>query len=240
MNRHSHRGFTIIEVMLFLAVGGALTAGIMVSVGAGIAGQRYKDSAATFESDLQQQFESATSVVNNRVGTIDGCDGAIGRSNCIMLGTLTTVERDGDIDRYVVYGQEVSTTGSGGYQDEYQLLRDYEPRVNLASRRSSSMEWGTGIANPSESSGPLDLAILIVRSPQSGVTYAFSRDSLDTSRLSEMVESSGRTQRIICVAPAGLIMPEKQAVIIGENASSANSVETLTNKLLAEKDMPQC
>ena len=41
-------GFTIIEVMLFLAVSGVLAAGILATVGGTIGAQRYRDAVDSF------------------------------------------------------------------------------------------------------------------------------------------------------------------------------------------------
>ena len=46
-------GFTIIEMMLFLAVSGAMAAGIMVGVGATVNAQRYRDATHSLVSFFQ-------------------------------------------------------------------------------------------------------------------------------------------------------------------------------------------
>ena len=47
------KGFTIIEVMLFLAVTGALAVAILVGSGVAIGQQRYKDSVNSLQSFIQ-------------------------------------------------------------------------------------------------------------------------------------------------------------------------------------------
>jgi len=62
-------GFTVIEVMLFLAVTGLLAVGILVGSGVAIGQQRYRDSVNTLKSYIQQQYSEVTSVINNRAIT---------------------------------------------------------------------------------------------------------------------------------------------------------------------------
>jgi type II secretory pathway pseudopilin PulG len=65
---HSDRGFTVIEVMLFLAVTGALAVGILVGAGVSIGQQRYRDSVNSLKSTIQDRYNQTTNVVNSRGG----------------------------------------------------------------------------------------------------------------------------------------------------------------------------
>ena len=65
MKRYNSSGFTLIEVILFLAVSGAVIIGAFV-VGNNINEQRYKDSVMTFESSLQNLYSDATNISNVR------------------------------------------------------------------------------------------------------------------------------------------------------------------------------
>ncbi|MDR0979682.1 MAG: prepilin-type N-terminal cleavage/methylation domain-containing protein [Candidatus Nomurabacteria bacterium] len=49
-------GFTIIEVMMFLAITGLLLMGMLVGTGANLARERYNDGVATVEEFIAQQF----------------------------------------------------------------------------------------------------------------------------------------------------------------------------------------
>src|SRR4029450_12347478 len=98
MGTKTQSGFTLIEVMLFLAVTGLLAMGILAGSGAAINQQRYRDSVNSLKSDIQQQYSEVTSVINSRGanwecnanGVISDTGGpageARGRSDCVMLG----------------------------------------------------------------------------------------------------------------------------------------------------------
>ena len=58
-------GFTIIEVMLFLAVSGVLAAGILATVGGTIGAQRYRDAVDSFADFIQGQYDKAVNVQND-------------------------------------------------------------------------------------------------------------------------------------------------------------------------------
>lgn len=55
---HSRKalGFTIVEVLMFLAITGLLLTGMLVGTGANLARERYNDGVATVEEFLAQQF----------------------------------------------------------------------------------------------------------------------------------------------------------------------------------------
>lgn len=58
-------GFTIIEVMLFLGVSGALAAGILVTVGGTIGAQRYRSAVDSLTSFIQGEYSKTTNVQND-------------------------------------------------------------------------------------------------------------------------------------------------------------------------------
>ena len=63
--KRASRGFTIIEVMLFLAVTGVLAAGILASVGSTLGLQRYRDAVDGFSSYIQGQYGQTINVRND-------------------------------------------------------------------------------------------------------------------------------------------------------------------------------
>lgn len=98
------RGFTILELVLVLAVTAALLVGLLAGTGTVIARQRYNDSVSSFRDFLQRQYSLVADVQNNstefncrRTGTIQagfqisggGDDtGGRGRSDCLVYGRL--------------------------------------------------------------------------------------------------------------------------------------------------------
>jgi type II secretory pathway pseudopilin PulG len=63
-DRARRTGFTIIEVMLFLAISGFLLVGILAGTGTGIARQRYNDSVQNVARILREQYSA---VINTQI-----------------------------------------------------------------------------------------------------------------------------------------------------------------------------
>lgn len=228
-----YKGFTIIEIMLFLAISSALTIAVMIGMGANISSQRYKDAVATLQSDVQQQFEDAVSVANFRsTSTPSDCDDSPrGASNCVVLGRFMTIgggSAGGAIEQYSVYGREPNTTGDMG---EYELIQSYNPAVLEDTVNESQMEWQTGIMKPG--GDELSLGVLVIRSPRSGSVYTFTREGRAHTELATMITQPATERRIMCVSPSGWLVRDRMAVVIANHASTANAVEVLTNQMLA-------
>ena len=112
-------GFTIIEVMLFLAISGFLLVGILVGTGSSIANQRYKDAvqdavdairnAYSFVADTQIELRTGggtqgdkgvcgaltadqiTESVNPNRQTFNS---GRGRTNCVVYGAVVAINKD--------------------------------------------------------------------------------------------------------------------------------------------------
>src|SRR5690606_34898808 len=110
-------GFTIIEVMLFLAITGALAVSILVGSGAAIGQQRYNDSVNSFKGLIQDQYSQITNVINGEAKN-PACsfsEGALtisddknaeefrGTSECLVLGRFLLVEPE-QVTAYDVIG----------------------------------------------------------------------------------------------------------------------------------------
>ena len=117
-----HRpGFTIIEVMRFLAISGFLLVGILVGTGTSIANQRYKDAvqdtvdaiknAYSFVSDTQIELRTGNGGTQGDKGvcgalTANQIDSNLalssqkysnsgrGRTNCVVYGAVVAINKD--------------------------------------------------------------------------------------------------------------------------------------------------
>ena len=230
-------GFTIIEVVLFLGITGLLLGAVLVTAGINIAVQRYQDSVATLQSDIQQQFEDTIAVQNDRAaaGSGDarcGTDRGRGTSECIIMGKFMTITSTGNIRQYKVYG--VRTVTSPEPVDEHLLLREYNPTVLASTVVQSRTEWDTRIAAPTAGRGSSSTGILILRSPRSGNVYTFvsSNVATGTAALRTMISSTNRQKYTLCINPNGLRVAQVMGISIAANASSASAVEFRTNGLM--------
>lgn len=232
-------GFTIIETMLFLAVSALLSVMVLVGASVAINAQRYKDAVVTLQSDIQQQFEDVITVKNSREDAgVTGCNGARGQTDCVLLGKLLTLSSTGAVTQYAIFGREPAISFIA--DTEYDLLREYAPTVVESSMQAGTIEWGAQIRWPVSGEGARpegtarDIGILVIRSPESGLTYTFTRDSASTEGLSAIITPANRHRQTLCIVPNGWTTGERMAVSIRQGASSANAVEVQSNSSLSE------
>ena len=171
-------GFTIIEVILFLAISGALAVALLATFGGSISRQRFRDSIISTQAFVQSQYHETLNVVNNRQaascssgsGSTTSGDGSVvrGASACVVLGRALVFARDSaQVTMYSVLGTEPiippTTTGP-------ELLKEYKPGIDTSSAQTYTIPWGEKISsiNPSTSTN-----ILLLRSPDTGLVLTF-------------------------------------------------------------------
>lgn len=144
--KEEQKGFTIIEVMLFLALSGFLLAGILVGTGSSIANQRYKDAvqdaadalrkAYSFVSDTQigvrDGSESACKYLTSSIDTVSTAEAGRGRSSCAVYGAVVTINKDsiqtttliGKDYHDMLIGQDHSGGGTIDDNAAYEIIND--------------------------------------------------------------------------------------------------------------------
>ena len=94
--------FTIIEVSFFLAISGLMAVGLLAGMGATINSHRYRDSVASLQSQLQQEFSRVENIQNNRAGnescnataSITSSSSERGTTDCVIVGRFIAIEGD--------------------------------------------------------------------------------------------------------------------------------------------------
>ena len=100
-------GFTIIELMLFLAITGLLIAGILVSAATSLNDQHYRDGVESTKNQISAQFAKVYSLTNGNTSgdttnldpcqVIEGVDTVSvrrGTSNCLYVGRLIQIKAE--------------------------------------------------------------------------------------------------------------------------------------------------
>lgn len=253
MNTQKTQGFTVIEVVLFLAISGLLGIGIMATAASSINQERYRDSVRSLHSYLQKQYSDVFNVQNGRGGNQFRCsqNGTVvdttassgipqsrGTSECTIAGKVVDVI--GDNGR-IVRSQPVYAT--------YDPMRDLTlPANDIDALKKSrlvvgpasldndeySLEWQTSLANTS--GGAQQFRLLIVRSPLSGMvrTYAESAATLQpstTTTINSLLTSGTMMDITACVNPDGLFTGQKLGVRIARNAASSSGVTLLDGEV---------
>lgn len=178
------RGFTLVEVSLFLAITAAIFVSIAVGTQNSIFQQRYNDAVQNFAEFLRSVYSQVMNVQSE----------GDGRSGYAIYGKLVNFEKDGGnnkITTYNVVGKvaeddlgndnvlerlkklnaDVVLNKGDGEKIEYEpvgFVENYRPR--WASQIQTTGGWNDDGYNVYTG------ALLIVRHPSSGTVYTFSSD----------------------------------------------------------------
>jgi len=253
-------GFTIIETLLFLAISGLMMVAMIAGVSVNLNTQRYNDSVRTFHTLIQEQYAKIASTENDRPADRPcGLDATAspqenpsqpqirGQSKCEVIGRYMAVEGS-NIAIYPVLAYRNATIDTAT-TDDIALMRNASyMRLGIDSSLADTrlLEWGTEIAWPSTGSEarsqrtPRSLALLFIRSPDSGQMYTFSSDSaplsadsINENTIRSMIVAGnttpGQAARTICVDSAGLVLSSTLSIFVNGFATSSTGIEMRTN-----------
>jgi type II secretory pathway pseudopilin PulG len=235
MVRMTTRGFTIIEVMLFLSITGFLFVALMVGVNTNINQQRYRDSINSFAGLLQQQYAEVSNTRNDRD---DGwrCSGSVaeqdpgngqarGTTECVVLGRyIRTIDNAAKIETGTIIGSEPSSdtilTGDTA------ALTAYAPHPSTFETSQYTPEWGAVLRD--KDNHPASFTVLILRSPLSGLMRVFATIGPMPSNLTDIMTDDAARQKInTCIVADGWLTGPTQAVVLDAATAGPNGVSTL-------------
>lgn len=214
-------GFTIIEVILFVAISTGLAALLMIGTGAALQRQQYRDSVQSFASFLRGQYARVISVENdertdNMPCPLGGGLQPRGQSDCIIVGRYMSTN-DGAagsgarFQTYPVYALE----GAGSTWNYRLGNADSEYLV----------EWSTRTRLSSQGGGSAPFSVLMYRDPELGTITIKTTTSLYASDVTALVnDSTTVSAREICVYDRGWMTGERVSVFLGARAGSADAV----------------
>lgn len=169
-------GFTVVEVIIFIAISGALLALAMVSVSGSVRNARFEDDVRSTESYLQRQYSEVASGRNIRDTTLRCTGGVVsagpsaapGTSTCIVLGRLLSVDVGGDTitSRYIVADGTATMSGA----TESAKIMSLGPTVVDDSLLNGSFQnpWGAVYQQMVDGTATNINSLAIIRSPDSG------------------------------------------------------------------------
>lgn len=230
-------GFTIIEVMLFLGVTGLLAIGILVGSGVAIGQQRYRDSVNSLKSFLQQQYNETTNVTNGRNAawtcnsstTVteqpSGTGEPRGTSDCVLLGRYVIINELGVLMTASNVVGHRNEGASVAESDIAELQTNYQLGISPIDQEEVEVNWGAQVVKP-ETTIPMPMSILIIRSPLSGSVMTFTSEGVRTN-LKELITGANMSQtRHLCVnADVGALVGRRLEVRISPYASSQSAVQ---------------
>lgn len=233
MGSYRQQGFTIIELILFLGITGALFAALMVGVNTNINQQRYKDSVISYKSLLEQQYSEVTYprnertdkwTCNNETGVQQEPNGgeARGTSNCVLLGRYIQIKDEGtSVEAGSVVG--IQPTDSSALVGDIVTLAAYTPRISPIDKQQYSIDWDSRLETIDKSSS--NASFLILRSPISGLIRTFALPEPLPSKLTDALTDVNAQARIkSCVVSNGNVGLPTQSVTVNASIGSANGV----------------
>lgn len=175
------KGFTIIELVLFLGITGLVMGVLLVGVGGSLNRERYRDAVTSFQDYLQGQYNLVTNVNNSRDAT-DPCvggkievggtaDAGRGTSDCTVVGRVIYSSDNGEsVSSSQVYATVDAATLSG--VDDVQLLQNANLIASPA-REEYTIGWTTTLVNQRPDESLSKFSILIVRVPTNGLVHTY-------------------------------------------------------------------
>lgn len=230
-------GFTMIEVMLVLAITGLMFAGFMVAANAGIQRQQYRDSVYSLQSQLKNQYNLVQNPTNDRTKTDGECfnDGGTPRgtmSNCFVVGRMIRID-DSKITTGPVLGLssaddadiEPGKTGFGSVWNLYEHTNDDNPTA--VGVESKPLKWGASVKSiDSATAVGKQLSVLIIMSPVNGSLRTYVKKGAPATADAMVVAANQANKVDICIDNGALdiVGGKPMAVRIEANASSGAGV----------------
>lgn len=224
-------GFTVIEVILFVAVSGLLAASLLVGASTAIQRQQYRDAVQSFANFLTTQHARVVSVENARphdmACPISGASVAPrGQSECVVVGRYIATEgATGDTDgrRYVAHPVYALQSGGGAWQ--YGMgVADAEYTVH----------WGARTRLTNQGENTAHIALLMYRDPDTGTLIVRTHSGRYTpATIGNFVagqDDAGATgdaqfqSREVCVYDRGWFPGERRSVFLSARAGSSDAV----------------
>lgn len=234
--RSNQRGYTLVEVVMYLAITGLVMVTLLAGTGTALNQRRYQDATNSLMGYVQDQY-NLTSNINSSRDVTDTCSGNTvhvdptntvkrGMSTCTIVGRMLWSFSDADGAgikvRQVVATEDAATLPLGPTDSDVKVLHD--AKLVLALQEDIYRpEWGTRLVKPGTSESE-EFSILIVRVPTTGVVHTYGAmsalvnpDAL-VGQLSEMK---------LCLDPVGLLgMSTKPAgVRIVSDAMNTSGVQ---------------
>lgn len=228
-----HKGFTLIEVILFLAVTGIVMSVMLVGVSTGLNHQKYRDATNGLMSYMQDQYNLVSNVNNSRLDT-DVCAGGgitrsstaregVGRSDCTIVGRLLRTSGGQFItSAKVVATEDVVNLPKNPSDADVKVLQDAKLTLD-PNEEIYQPSWGTEVVSAGDHQ-PANFSILIVRMPTSGVIHTYVAPS-GTVTPAELVRDYAQPSELkLCLNSKGLLGVSPAGTAIAANAANSSGI----------------
>ncbi len=247
MNTKRNIGFTIIEVMLFLAISSALLIALLVGMQASIERQRYYDSLVSLKAYLQMQYAYATNVVNDRPANENNkpvsvaCNSNaqlsisslqstpnLGMSDCVIMGRYIYSNSNATeiMSSHVIGARDMTKDPAPSDIEE---LSNFRYSVFTASTNSDieayyqpdkySLSANLQMKTTGADKQPKPFEMLIIRSPITGMVMTFVKPGNPDGNIVSLIKNGKNDQpSVFCIMPLGFSLTPGQRMAIRVNA----------------------
>ncbi len=239
-DQHRPTGFTVIEVMLFLAITGLMIAGLMVGVGGTINRERYNDAVTSLYDFMQGQYNLIDNVNTNRPDSFRCDSGGItdavspadyqprGTSDCTIVGRLVTTSDGQQLVARPIYA--TANLSELYKQDlaEADLLDamalDIAPDTMTDDNQRYRLAWDTSLYINADTNQD-QFSLVMVRLPTNSLVRTFVSNSAVAS-IDDVIDNPASSGMIsFCVAPDGLVSTPALGVNLLPASPNANGVQ---------------
>ncbi|MBQ6130482.1 hypothetical protein IJI72_02215 [Candidatus Saccharibacteria bacterium] len=235
MSKRHSRGFTIIEVSLFLALSGFLMVGLIASANSSISRQRYNDSVNDVADFIRGLYAE---VINTSLNRTDG-----GRSTTqAVYGKMIDFNRArtgsvSKIDVYTIVGTATNSSSDLLNANIKDVLDSTHLQANIMTtgsptqiyeKQTHNLPWDTSIEN---ADGTWAKGILLIlRSPTSGTVYTYYYNTYPSSALNQnsfqqiLTNASNTNDVDLCIDSPDNNYGVRRNLRIQANASGSSGV----------------
>ena len=258
------KGFTFVEVTLFLAITAALFLGLALGVNTSVRSQKYNDATQNFLEFMRSIYSKVSNPQSPGTGNSEY---AI-YGKLMVFGESKTLDgydnNDQAIFTYDVVGKADTVSGTLGTGSVIDMLgrlnagvvRGSSGSAELASPEKYTPHWGASIDGTTDGQ-PFTGSILVVRHPRSGtINTLYSSNVLQVNSEFRTAQAAGNYAGVLnllktnlgsfstkeidfCVNPSGPWVPSitrRQNIRILKDARNASSVELITLDINKDTD----
>lgn len=239
--RKAATGFTLIEVILFLAIAGLMMVGIFAAANNGINNQRYSTAVTSLASYFQDQYSQVANVHNDRPTSRQCTSGGVGSGNatptvgaseCMIIGRFITTNISAKtLTSTPVYAlNDISTFSSGDpcRASDTNAFKStcLNPVADSSEATNYTLEWDTALLTKAPASSAFNnLALFIYRSPIGG-QLSFMWTTIGQTLPVLLTPGNAQTGSLtMCVDQSGWTTIPRMGVLIDPTtAASSNAV----------------
>lgn len=226
------KGFTLIEVVLFLALSGALVAFLIAGTSRSISQKRYNDTVDNFVDYLQGLYSD--------VNYVQGIGTSGGNSDQAIYGKLIISNDGKTFEEYTVLGSAIC---NGSESDALTALNGCSPKIasDAALQSAYRLSWGGIAQSKNDSNDNQKIAFLIITHPSTGMKMTYVK-LINSGNIDETsILNSGQFDNFkndqdinFCISSddesaAGYVGGKHKLIKIHKGANNASGVEIIND-----------